>query len=177
MAALVGDNGIPDFQMVSLGKDVAVEFGEIVGEHIARRKKDLENENLVLHHYEAGSKLDPHEIEYISLSKHKSIADQIKALANPIELDAFDAKDVFLKALRFYVIILRPKNGEAALFFRSYSAKRELDRSRLFAITMQKGQYDKLRDKVFLFDKNVSHSQVYGNGNASTEIINRILKL
>lgn len=153
MAALVGDNGIPEFQLVSLGKDVAAEFGAIVGEHIARRKKDLGQDNLVLHSYEPGSKLDLHEIEYISLSDQSSIANQIKSLSDLSDLDTFDANDAFLKALRFYVIILRPKQGEPALCFRSYSSKKELDRSRLFAITLQKGHYDKLRDKVFLFDK------------------------
>jgi hypothetical protein len=50
---------------------------------------------------------------------------------------------------------LRPKEGKPALFFRNYSPKKELGRSLLLAITLQDGQYDRLRDKVFLFDKYV----------------------
>ena len=155
MAALVGENGTPTFQVMNLGNGVAGNFKEIAGGHIERQKKDLTKGNLVVHRYDPGAKLDAHEIEYISLSEQEAIANQISALSDVAGLDVFDGNEQFVKALRFYVIVLYPSDGEPALFFRSYSPKMELGRSFLMAVTMQHGHYDTLQNKTFMFDRNV----------------------
>lgn len=153
--ASVSDSDVPDIQRVQISKKVAGEFRDIVKKTLTRRKKDSDKGNLVLHDYDAQAGLQSHEVEYIDLSAHSSIGNQIAGLANIGGLDVFKEDADFVKHLRFYVMVLRPKKGKPVLFFRTYTSKKELSRSAWFAIVLKQGQYDRLTDNLFLFDQHV----------------------
>jgi len=151
--ASLTDDDTPDFQCVTITDDVATEFKEIVKKAIAKRKKDADEKDLVLQDYDPQTKLDQHEVEYLDLSAHSSIKNQIAALADVASLASFSEDDEFITKLRFYVLMLKPKQGDPVFFFRSYTPKRELNRSALFAIVLRKGQYDRFQERLFLFDQ------------------------
>lgn len=146
---------IPEFQRVTVSKDIAQEFKGILTNVLSRWRRDLEKGDLVLHLYKPTSKLDSHEIEYIKLDEHDSIREQIESLSDLAQLNVFKEEEDFVTNLRFYAVALTPKNGDAAYFFRSYSPKMELSRSRRFAIMMRNGQYDRCEENLFLFDRAV----------------------
>lgn len=150
---LKGD--IPEFQRVTISKDIAQEFRNVVVNALVKRKRETENGDLVLHQYDAISKLDPHEIEYIKLDQHKSIQAQIESLSKLPALNVFREEKDFVANLRFYVILLTPGNGKAIYLFRSYTPRMQLSRSKKFAIMMRNGQYDRCEDNLFLFDRGI----------------------
>lgn len=160
--ASMSDGEIPDIQRVQISQAVAEEFRTIIKKTIERRKRDAEKGDLALKEYDAQAKLDPHEVERLDLTEHDSIKSQLSSLANVESLDAFSADDAFVANLRFYVMVLRPQNGDPVLFFRTYTPKKELNRSALFAIVSRQGTYDRFTDSLFLFDQHVD-CMVRGN--------------
>lgn len=155
MAGVKKEDDVPEFQHVTISKDVAAEFMKIVSRVFVKRNNDLEQGTLVLHDYDPGTKLDTHEVELLDLSKHQSIKTQIASLSDLEGLETFSGNDEFVSVLRFYVVVLRPKTGEPIYCFRAYTPKRELERSPLFAVVFKQGQYDHFTDRVFLFDQHI----------------------
>lgn len=153
--ASLADGDVADIQRVQIAHPVASEFREVAKKAIARRKNDLDKGDLVLKEYDAQAKLDGHELEHINLAIHDSIKSQLTGLANITNIDVFSEDDSFVAHLRFYVIILRPNQGVPILFFRTYTPKKELNRSSLFAIVFSSGTYDRFMQKLFLFDQHV----------------------
>jgi len=155
MASLAAGNGVPDFQRVAISTNLSGEFRRIVADFLARRRKDLDTGDLVLNNHSPLTKLDSHEVEHLDLSAYESIGNQIATLPDIEGLETFSADEDFIAALRFYVIIVKPKKGEPIFCFRSYSPKRELARSALFAIVFREGHYDRFSDNLFLFDQHI----------------------
>lgn len=148
---------VADIQRVQISKSLAGEFRDIVKNTLAHRKKDFDKGDLVLKDYDAQAKLDYHEIERVDLSitDSDSLKKQILGLANIESLTVFSENDSFISNLRFYVMALRPKKGDPVLLFRTYTPKKELNRSTLFAIVSRKGTYDRFTDNLFLFDQHI----------------------
>ena len=63
------------------------------------------------------------------------------------------ADEAFLTELRFYVIVQQAEKEEPVYWFRMYSRQKELAHSHLFGIMMQPGQFDQVREPMFLFDQ------------------------
>ncbi len=154
LASLLEED-IPEFQRVTISKSIANEFRGVVGSILAKWGRDAESGDLVLHKYDASSKLDPHEIEYLGLAEHDSIKAQIESLSDLDGLEVFSEEMKFLAKLRFYVISVTNKQGKTAYFFRSYSPRRQLARSTMFGAVMRNGQYDRYDDSLFLFDRGI----------------------
>lgn len=155
MAALTGEEEITEFQRVVLSRDLASEFSQFVEQRLGRLKKALDTNELVLHVYEPGAKLDAHEIEHLDLKDYQAIAQQIKTLSNLEGLENFREEEQFLRSLRFYVIVIRPQKGEPIFCFRTYSPKKEISHSNFLAATLSKGHYDRFTNHVFLFDQKI----------------------
>jgi len=153
--ASLPEEDVPEFQRVTISREIAAEFRSVIDKVLQRQRSDANKGDLVLHQYDASSKLDLHEIEYLELGKHEAIQTQIESLADLHALDVFREEGEFVSNLRFYVISLRPKNGKPVFFFRSYTQRKQLERSAWFAITMRNGQYDRYRDSMFLFDRGI----------------------
>ncbi len=155
MAGVSRDADSPDFQRITITQEVAGEFQQIVEKVLTKHKKELEKGDLVLHPYDPGTKLDLHEVEILQISEHEAIKVQISGLSDITALDGFLAEEKFLSSLRFYVIVLRPESGNPVYCFRTYSQKRELTRTRLLAVVLKQGHYDRFTDRLFLFDQHI----------------------
>jgi Kiwa protein KwaB-like len=156
LASLGSEDDLPTFQRLQLSDDLTEEFTGVIRQRFDRCRQDAENDDLKLQAYDAGSKPDPHEVEYVDLSKHDSIRDQIASLSGLTELPVFDADESFIAGLRFYAIVLQPQSGDDPVFcFRAYSQKKELRRSPFFGALLSKGQFDRVREPLFLFDQHV----------------------
>lgn len=151
--ASLTDGEIPEFQRVIITKTVAEEFQNLALNALKGLAESSESDDLVLRDYDPGTLLASYEVECFRLSDDDPVANQIRAMGDPTKLDKFDEDDKFIDNLRFYVTTLKPTSGKPVMLFRLYSMKKELGRSRLFAITRSKGQYDTVEDTVLLFDR------------------------
>lgn len=151
--ASLGNDGITEIQLVQISSKLAASFREIVKENIEKKKLDLCNSNILIKSYDPQTKLDKHEIEVLNLSVHESIKKQLLGLSDVNEIEIFKEDTLFISNLRFYIIQLTPKEGEKILLFRTYTPKKELSRSKFFAVIFSEGVYDKYTNKLFLFDQ------------------------
>jgi len=151
--AAVASDDVPVFQRVNISTDVANNFRDVVISWMQQYCKVNQNKELILNKYEAQTKLEKHELEYITLSEHDEIGQQILALQDLTELDVFLAETDFVDSLRFYVVVVSLPDLSPVILFRFYSPKKELGRSRMFGMFMKNGQYDYFKEGMFLFDE------------------------
>src|ERR1043166_5127628 len=148
-------DGAPNIQRVQITDYVAEEFRAIIQGKLDKLAKAYKGSDVVLQQYAPQTHLDAHEIEWLELTDHVAIGNQIVGLSDPVALEVFAAAEKFVDELRFYALIVTPAHGKPAVCFRSYSPKKELNRSALLAIVARRGTYDRLRDRVFLFDSRI----------------------
>ena len=148
------DKDMPDFQRLNVTDKVATHFRGVAAKWIGGYKKNLDQDDLVLHPFEAQAKLDRHEMEFISLEEYEGVKEQIEALDNLSGLDLFSAEGSFVDGLRFYTVVVcsKQRGAQPIKLFRFYSPKKELSRSKTFGIALKGGQYDQFEESLFLFD-------------------------
>ncbi len=135
-------------QRLNLRDDLAAEFLTAAKESVPPA-----NEEVRLRAYEAGYKLDADEITYIDLSQNAAIAELIRQVSQVQQAELFHEDDAVIDSLRFYAIVVSPTARRRAVFFRTYSPKKELTRRAGFAALLSRGSYDKVDSKIFLFDQ------------------------
>jgi hypothetical protein len=134
-------------QRLTLRQDLATEFLSA-----ARDSVPPANQEVRLRAYEAGYKPDLDEISYIDLAQNATIADLIYQVSQVQRAELFHEDDEVIDSLRFYAIVVSPSARRRAVFFRTYSPKKELTRRAGFAALLSRGSYDKVESKIFLFD-------------------------
>jgi hypothetical protein len=152
LASYMKDDIVPGFQRLHLSNELANEFRSIAIYLLDQARRNKNNGNLVLRTYAVESKPDSHEIEHLDLSAYDTILEQIDPLGSLAEIELFGEDEKFIANLRFYVITVQPSEGDPIHFYRTYTPKRMLGRSRMFAVWFRQGQYDKVTQPVFLFD-------------------------
>lgn len=144
---------LPHFQRLRMSKELAKDFFDIVEDHLS--EFELEKLDVCAHYAEP--RPSEHELEYINLSHaaHTFIYQQIKDLISDKIMQDFAADDDFIKNLRFYAISIPEGDGPAFHCFRLFTQARELARSARFAAIGSKATYNRIRQKVFLFDTKI----------------------
>lgn len=156
LASLNRGEDEPEFHRLRITDEVASEFRDITDKVLTRRRNSVNAGDHALRPYEAGAKLDPHEIEHVDLTQQQSVAGQIGSLASVVALPHFDGDDDILSSLRFYTIVLDPGRGNAPIFcFRLSNPKMELGRSRWFGIFLSGNEYDRFDSHMLLFDRHI----------------------
>jgi hypothetical protein len=134
-------------QRLNLRQDLAAEFLSAAKDSVPPA-----NQEVRLRAYEAGYRPDTDEIMYIDLSKNAPIAEQILQVSQVQQAELFRESDQIIDNLRFYAVVVSPSARRRAVFFRTYSPKKELTRRPGFAALLDRGSYDKVESKIFLFD-------------------------
>ena len=137
-------------QRLTLREDLAREFLTT-----AQSAVPTVNADLILRTYDPGYNPSAHELSYIELASQESIAEQVQRISQVQQAELFREDDEIVDHLRFYAIILSPTARHRAAFFRTYSPTRELTRHRGFAALLDRGSYNKVNRKIFLFDYGV----------------------
>jgi hypothetical protein len=145
VAAEPEDNVV--IQRLNLREDLAAEFLSAAKDSVPPASQEVR-----LRRYEAGYKPDSGEITYVDLSQHAGIAAQIAKFSRVQQAELFHEDDAIIDSLRFYAIVVSPSARHRAVFFRTYSPKKELTRRAGFAALLSRGSYDKVESKIFLFD-------------------------
>lgn len=159
IASYVADDDEPIIQQIPLTSELAAEFRSVVSDALQTWRKQRQEYQLVLWPHLDGSRPESYEFEYLDLDTHDSIRKQVEALVRPgqaqISLPTFKADDDIVAGIRFYAIAVRPSSGDTVYFFRTYTPKRELSRSKWFAAWLNGGQFDKISTPTFLFDDRI----------------------
>ncbi len=155
LASALKDESAPRIERLLVSAELAETFRSIASFTQAHYKRDFSNGDLLLHRYTFQSKPDTHEVEYLDVSTYESIAEQIVPLSTLADIEVFEAEEKFTAGIRFYVIVVQPPEGDAVYFFRAYSHRKMLSRSRSFAMIFNNGIYDRVTDPMFLFDHTI----------------------
>ena len=135
-------------QRLNLRQDLAAEF-------LDAAQRATPEENIVLKPYDPGYTPEWNELCYIDLAEYQTIADLIRQISQVQQAELFREQDEVVDNLRFYAIVVSPSARRRAVFFRTYSPKKELTRRAGFAALLSHGHYDKVATKIFLFDLDV----------------------
>jgi Domain of unknown function (DUF4868) len=155
LGSVAKDEGELKIEQLQLTEDLAKDFATAAEETVGRYRNLKSKDNLVQRGYDPGSKPDSHEVEFLNLAEHEAIAAQVESLSSLAKIPVFKIDEDFVKGIRFYVIVLQCGNGAPLYFFRVYTSKKELSRSRLFAALFEKGAFDRVTSPLFLFDHKV----------------------
>ncbi len=155
LASALKDESTPHMERLLLSTELIETFRSITAFAQAHYKRDYRNNDVALRRYALESKPDAQEIEYLDVSANESIAQQLEPLATLADIEVFEADEKFVAGIRFYVIAVQPPQGDPVYFFRAYTPRRMLGRSRFFAMVFSDGIYDRVTDPMFLFDHNV----------------------
>lgn len=161
LASLSGDQDVPSYREVQMTDDVIDDFRATVEDVLQRYRR--QEDDLEVVSYVGGAKPDDHQIPWIDLSDHEFVAKQIRSLIDRELFDQFNTDDKsFVDELRFYVIVVHLEDQSPVYFFRTYTPKKELERSAYFASLFKDGQFDQISEPLFLFDRHldcVSHNE------------------
>jgi len=149
------DEVLPRFERLLLSIELTETFRSIAAYTLAQYKKEHNSGNLILRRYSVESKPEAYEVEYLDLSIYEGIMEQISQLAVLADVEVFMADEKFVSGLRFYVIAVQPPDSDPIYFFRSYTPKMMLSRSRFFAMVFRQGIYDHVVEPAFLFDHHI----------------------
>jgi len=155
LASASKDEILPRFERLLLSGELTDTFRSVAAFTLAHYKKEHNSGNLVLRKYAVESKPESYEVEYLDLSAYASIIEQISPLSALADVEVFKAEEKFVSGLRFYVIAVQPPSGDPIYFFRSYTPKKMLSRSRFFAMVFRQGIYDQVIEPAFLFDHHI----------------------
>lgn len=158
LASIGAEDNAPRFERIQLEEDeeLAKEFEGIVAGVLKRYKRENDAGSLRLCDYDEGAAVsDSHEVECVDLSDRNFIGEQISGLESLSDLGLFRADHTFVDGLKFYVIVLQRADGTTINFFRSYRPSKEVTRSTGFAAFFSSGQFNKVRQPTFLFDRNI----------------------
>ena len=150
LAAEQETSDAPLIQRLNIHENVAGEFKQNLIKFIDKSLPDIR-----FSEYIPGYKPDKNEFCYLNLASEPQIADLIEVISQIEQPEIFSEQDEVIEKLKFYTIICSNTNQEKSIFFRIYSPKKELTRSGLFALMMNKGQYNTINNKIFLFDEDI----------------------
>lgn len=151
LASLISNGKKLKFEKLQLKDSLAEDFKSVVKKNFRRLKKDNDDDDLLIYPYEAGSKLDSHEVEYMNLSNYNFLQVQIALLSALPDMDIFAGDNHFLAGLKFYVLVIQ-EQGEPIYCFRKYSRKKELSRSKGIAGLLIDNYFCRVKTPLLLFD-------------------------
>ncbi len=155
LASCPKDAEAPDLEYLQVTGALLDTFREVARDTLTPLGADRRAGDLLLRPYAPENKPNAEEIEHLDLAAHPLLKQQLASLAAVFTLGVFQADAAFIANLRFYAILATPPKGDPVAFLRMYTPKKELTRSRLFAAFFRDGQYDTIREPVFLFDSHL----------------------
>jgi len=155
LGSLSKDEEEPKLEQLQLTDDLTTEFADAAKGTLEHYTNLGAKDALVQREYDAGSKPDSHEVEFLDLADHDSVAAQVNSLSSLAKMPLFKIDEKFIAGIRFYTIVFQCGNHPPLHFFRTYTPKKELSRSKFFAALFGEGTFDRVKNPLFLFDHKV----------------------
>lgn len=146
----------PVFETLPLSADLAAEFLGLAQDITVETYEGVSDGSLSLLQYDAGSKLDGHEREYLNIRRYGHIVRYIESLETSLPfVDDFKPKDQADRDIKFYVIVVQPKKAEPIMFFRTYSHRRDLRFTGKIRAMFTGEHFYSVQEPEFLFDRKI----------------------
>jgi hypothetical protein len=146
----------PAFETLPLSADLAEEFRQLVQDVTVETHEGISNGSLVLLQYNAGSKLDGYEREYLNIRRYGHVIRYIEALKTSLPfVDNYRPKDQADRDIKFYVVVVQPKKGEPVMFFRTYSHRKDLRFTGKIRAMFTGEHFYSAQEPEFLFDRKI----------------------
>ncbi len=153
LASVVKDE-VPRFARLKITDELVLVFRDTIKNLVEFYKQDDCRQLSLFPEYNEDSFPADYHIQRLDLSKYQTILEQLSPLKALTNIDSYDANDRFISDLRFYVIVVQPLSEEPIYFFRTYTHKKLLNRSLIYAI-FRHDLYDLVTDAVLVFDSKV----------------------
>lgn len=145
----------PHFERLKIDQEMAKKFrATIKALQGCYLQEEWKKENLLFPEYARESDPAEYEIEHMNLSSYIVLMEQLAPLSSLLDIDIFSEKNKTSTDLRFYVITVQPEDVDPIYFFRKYTAKKELGRSRWLA-WLKDGEYNCITEPLLLFDNEI----------------------
>jgi len=133
-----------------------LQMRDALAQHFTKIVQDFGTslESVDVHRYDASYRPEQHEAMYMKIADNHEIAGIVEAFSKFDDLGLFKESNEVTEHLKFYGVVVQTSRDKA-VFFRQYSPKKELSRTKRFAVIHDKGAYDKISSKVFLFDAGI----------------------
>jgi hypothetical protein len=157
LGSKVQDGGAPAIQRLNITEEVADDFRVMATNRVQSLLSAIKTGDTTVVDLDQGYSPGPDEIDYAQTDANEHVTTVLKGIpTQPSTAQLFQDTDDFLATVSFYCIAFQPSPaGDPVFLFRTYSAQKELSRSRFFAIFLADGQYDRIRTPTFLFDHEV----------------------
>ena len=143
------DEPVDTLQRLNMHADVAGEFKRVAEEFLVGLDK------AVLKAYDPGYKPDAHELLYLVLTGRanmQALQDIVESVSDLDSLEIFAENDEVIRHLRLYSIVIG-SGARKALFFRVATSRLELSQRGLFPLLFRQGTFNKIEEKIFIFDE------------------------
>jgi len=128
---------------------------ELASDFLTTVKEALPPEDTRFIPYDPGYTPEWNQMAYLEITEGTLIADLVTELSQVQQAGLFQEDEEIIDSLRFYGIVISPSARRHAVFFRTYSPTKELSRKPGFAALFSRGHFDKVKSKIFLFDRQV----------------------
>jgi Domain of unknown function (DUF4868) len=160
IAARKDSESLPELRRLRLAESIKEEFRDLVAAYLLEYQKQLLLHNLEVLDFDVVSKTASYQIESIDLAKkpYDHIREQVRPLEMLYSLDTFKEELSFTEAMRFYVIVLQPPQGQPIYCYRRYSPRRVLLAASPISIKRMLGdtdEYENVKTPIFSFDKSI----------------------
>ena len=153
---------MPTIHRLQLSSDLARTFLSTAIATLRELRDGIDSGDNTLEMYDPGNVPDKHEIEFHTPPEGSTPEAVVRALATLQQLSVFDGQMTTINKLAFHVIALQ-RNGQSPVYlFRKYSKRKELGRSKKLMALFSGGSFDKLTDRVFVFDNEADCISVDG---------------
>jgi hypothetical protein len=146
VAAADGANPLAEFRSLSLIDDAADPFRD------AARTAAASFDRLTA--FTPGYVAGRGEASVVRLADYPSLLEVVERAVAVEDLPTFKGEEEFVARLRAFATILS-RDGERAGFFRRMSPRKELKRSGLVVLLLTEHGFNKVEDRLFLFDQEV----------------------
>lgn len=153
LASVVKDE-LPRFARLKITDELVLVFRDTIKNLVEFYQQDECRQLSLFPEYSEDNLPADYHIQRLDLSKYQTILEQLGPLKALAGIDSYDADERFISDLRFYVIIVQPLSEEPIYFFRTYTHKKLLSRSLIYAI-FRHDLYDVVTDAVLVFDSQV----------------------
>jgi hypothetical protein len=104
--------------------------------------------------FEFGYTPEPHEVFVIDLTQYPEMQTPISRIARVDAQPLFDGAREFVSRFKAFATVLAPRD-QTGVFLRRAGPKKELGRTKSIALLFQDGTFNKVTDRLFLFDQDV----------------------
>lgn len=151
-----GKEVVLSYAKLKMTRVLADGFLETLATILSPSREKLDTNDYEFLRYGFDGQVQEQQIEYLQIANYPTLDGQLQPLSSLEGIDLFQDEQSFTSGLRFYVILLKPRDGgDPVYLFRSYQRQRFFHQNGGILAMMQDGTYDRISRPVYYFDEEI----------------------